>query len=181
MPDGSSALLLGAEGVLGQLMRVEIEAGNSSSEELALQSLFPESTYTIVAYDGPVVRRGDDGTESAILGFEMNRVRSTAEPDPGDFDLGRVYEFTDGLFLWREPNGDYWMNRIIDPALEVSPPLVAPRAVLAHSPFSGEKEVVYFGGFDHNGHLFHNTAWIAKGHLDDLRDGRLALGAQPVP
>lgn len=180
-PDGSSALLLGIEGAIGQVMRVEIEDDDSSFEELTVQSLFSDATYTIVAYDGPVIRTGDDGTEAAILGFEMNRVRWTAEPDPGDFDLGRVYEFSDGLFLWREPNGDYWLNRIIDPTLEVPPPLVAPRTILAHSPFPGEEDVVYFGGFDHNGHLFHNTAWIAKAHLDDLREGRLVLDPRELP
>lgn len=172
--NGGSSLLLGAEGT-GSIVRVDIDAEDTTTNELTLQSRFPESTYTIVAYDGPVRRSLDGGGDAAILGFEMTRVRRTLEPEPDDFDLGRVYEFTDGLFLWRDQDGSYWMNRVVDSTLEVAPPLVAPRAVLAHSPFAGEESVIYFGGFDHNGHLFHNTGWIFKVHLEDLLRGAVSL------
>jgi hypothetical protein len=42
--------------------------------------------------------------------------------------------------------------------------LVAPRSILA-SPFPGERDAVYFAGYDANKAPAHDTAWIARAAL----------------
>jgi hypothetical protein len=175
--DGGQSLLVGIENLAGAVVRVDPDQDFTAEEELLFNEMFPGTSYTIVAYNGPGVRRLDDGSEIALLGLEMNRVRTRLKPPPEPFDLGGHYEFTDGLFLVRGADGGYRLNRVRDHTLEVHPPLVAPRAVLTRSPFEGEENVVYFGGFDHNGNLSHNTGWIFKAHIDDVMSGGIEMGA----
>ena len=173
-PDGETSVLVGIEGLNGRVVRVDPTSGDVASVEFDPLTRLGPAIYGIAAYNGPEVRRLPDGTEAALLGLELLRPRALG-PGLQEPDLGRVYEWTDGLLLWREPDGAYRLSRIIDHTLEVHPPVIGPRAILAHSPFPSEEDVIYFGGFDHNGHLFHNTAWIFKAHVDDVR------GAPPSP
>jgi hypothetical protein len=174
-PDGGRHVLVGIENVAGAVVRVDPAAGDSVTEEFSVNDTFPGTSYSIVAYNGPASRTLDNGQQVVLLGMEMNRVRSNPEPAPEPFDLGGHYEFTDGLFLLRTPEGDYKLQRIGDPTLEVAPPLVAPRTILTHSPFPGEEGVIYLGGFDHNGNLSHNTGWIYKVHIDDILASAVSL------
>jgi hypothetical protein len=175
-PQGGSSILVGIENVAGAVVRIDPDEGDKATEEFSVSEQIPGSSYTIVAYNGPAVRKLEEGEELAVLGIEINRVRTTLEPSAASFDFGRYYEFTDGLFLVRLSENDYRLQRIRDPAIEVPPPLVAPRTVLMQSPFPGEEHVIYIGGFDHNGNLSHNSGWIYKVHLDDVLSG-----AEPLP
>jgi len=179
--DGGQSLLVGIENLAGAVLRIDPDNDHAAEEELLFNEAFPGSSYTIVAYNGPRVRQLDNGSEIALLGLEMNRVRTQLQPPPEPFDFGGHYEFTDGLFLVRSADGSYRLNRVRDHTLEVHPPLVAPRTVLTQSPFEGEENVIYFGGFDHNGNLSHNSGWIFKAHLEDVLKGGIALptGAGP--
>ncbi len=172
--DGSEVLLFSIEGPNSRIVSVDPESGFQAEDELLpLQILGPAVT-GLAAYNGPVVRELANGADAAILGLEIFRSlqlgRGVEEPD-----LGRFYDWTDGLVLWREPNRQYRLSRIVDPTLEVHPPMIGARAILGHSPFEGEEDIVYLGGFDHNGQLFHNTAWIVKVHVEDLRQDATLL------
>jgi hypothetical protein len=173
-PNGPVSLLAGIEGPNSRVVRVDAVSGAALDELLPLQDLGP-AIYGIIAYNGPEPVVVEEGGVAIAMGMEILRIRGDFGLGIQDPDLGRVYEWTDGLMLWREPDGGYSLNRVHDRSLEVHPPLVGPRAILGRSPFDGEEDVVYIGGFDHNGHPFHNTAWIFKVHVDDLREGLLQM------
>lgn len=173
-PDRTVALLSGIEGPSSRVVRVDASSGAAVDELLPLQELGP-AMYGIIAYNGPEPRRLEDEGIAHVMGMQILRIRGDFGLGIEEPDLGRVYEWTDGLMLWRDPDGGYSLNRVHDRGLEVHPPLIGPRAILGQSPFDGEENVLYIGGFDHNGHPFHNTAWIFKVHVDDLREGLLQL------
>jgi hypothetical protein len=168
--DGQTPLLFSIEGPNCRIVRVDPDQDHRAVDELLPLEILGPAITGLAAYNGPVTRTLPDGTHAAILGLEIFRSLQLG-PGVEEPDLGRIYDWTDGLVLWREPDGRYRLNRVVDPTLEVHPPLVGARAILGHSPFEGEEDIVYIGGFDHNGQLFHNTAWIVKVHVDDLRDG----------
>jgi len=169
---GEPLLLFGIEGPNNRMVSVDAADDHLASVEIVPVELLGPSLTGLAACNGPAARELDDGSIAAISGVEVFRPLQLGSgiDDP---DLGRFYDWTDGLVLWREPDGSYVINRIVDPTLEVHPPLVGARAILAHSPFPGEEDIVYLGGFDHNGQLFHNTAWIFKAHVEDLARGIL--------
>jgi len=173
---GGVSLLFGIEGNNSRVVRMKPAADQRALVEFLPLDLLGPALYGIIGYNGPALRRLAGGS-ALIMGMELLRVRGDIGLGIQDPDLGRIYEWTDGLILWRTPQGSYSLNRIFDRTLEVHPPLVGPRAILGQSPFPGEEEVVYVGGFDHNGHPFHNTAWIFKVHVDDLAAGLLNFPA----
>ena len=75
-----------------------------------------------------------------------------------------TYHFSrDAQYLIRRCDGESQIRTIIDPGLHPQPPLVSTRAVVL-SPFpSDQPGTIYAAGFDANGKLYHNTAWIYKG------------------
>jgi len=112
-------------------------------------ALFAVVTLAVVAIGGC---GEDDGGDTTTFSPEVDWQRTEARADCESFTPTRLPFFG-----------------------ELHPPLVGPRAILGHSPFPGEEDVVYIGGFDHNGHPFHNTAWIFKVHVDDLAAGLLTF------
>ncbi len=168
--DGSDVLLFSIEGPNSRIVSVDPGDGHRAEDELLPLVILGPAVTGLAAYNGPVTRALADGTDAAILGLEVFRSLQLG-PGVEDPDLGRFYDWTDGLVLWREPDRNYRLNRIVDATLEVHPPMIGARAILGHSPFEGEEDIVYLGGFDHNGQLFHNTAWIVKVHVEDLRQG----------
>lgn len=167
-PDGEASVLFGIEGLNDRVVRVDPQSGYAATVEYDPLAELGPAVYGIAGYNGPEVRRLPEGGEAVLLGLELLRPRALGpgRPEP---DLGRWYEWTDGLLLWRESADVYHVDRIVDRTLEVHPPVIGPRSILTHSPFASEPDVLYVGGFDHNGHLFHNTAWIFKAHVDDVR------------
>lgn len=60
------------------------------------------------------------------------------------------------------------------------PMLEAPRA-FSLSPFAGEENVIYFGGFDANFHPSTNKAWIFKAGLNTVLAGTGGSSSAPAP
>ncbi len=168
-------ILFGIEGPNSRVVRLDPADRHRPTVEVNTVQRLGPAIYGIIGYNGPAGRSLGDGQSALVLGMELLRIRADFGLGIQQPDLGRFYEWSDGLVLWRAPDGGYTLNRIFDRTMEVHPPLVGVRAVLGQSPFRGEEDIAYLGGFDHNGHLSHNTAWIFKVHLDDLRDGILAL------
>lgn len=171
-PNGEISVLFGIEGLNDRVVRVDPQSGDAATVEFDPLARLGPAIYGIAGYNGPEVRRLSDGDEAVLLGLELLRPRALG---PGLPDLGRWYEWTDGLLLWRESADAYRLTRIVDRTIEVHPPVIGPRSILTHSPFESEEDVIYVGGFDHNGHLFHNTAWIFKAHVDDVRSTASAV------
>ena len=168
-PDGEPSLLFGIEGVSSRLVRVDPGRDHAATVELRLVDTMPHTRYALVGYNGPRVLAGD-ARPVTLIGAYLTRPRTTAEPPPEEHELGDFQDMSDGVVLVRRDDGAYAVNRVHDRTLEVHPPLQGVRAILTESPFPGEEDVVYFGGFDHNNHLFHNTGWIMKAHIDDVTD-----------
>ena len=87
-----------------------------------------------------------------IVGFE-----STIQG--GNYPSWNGY-YSGALFAIRNSNGEYSLEGINEFILLNDPPLVATRCYV-QSPFPNEN-AIYFGGFDPNGFLSTNKAWIYK-------------------
>ena len=68
--------------------------------------------------------------------------------------------YSGALFAIRNSNAEYVLEEINEAILFDNPPLVATRCYV-ESPFPNEN-AIYFGGFDPNGFLSTNKAWIYK-------------------
>lgn len=64
------------------------------------------------------------------------------------------------MYVLRDSNAEYSIHEVNNVANDNDPPLVATRCYV-ESPFENEN-VLYFGGFDPNGNISTNNAWIFK-------------------
>jgi len=83
----------------------------------------------------------------------------------GDAALQWHRFYKGGVFGIRSADATYRTGLINGPWRPSKPILVAPRA-FAHSPFPGERNVIYFGGHDANGQDSTDMAWIFKASVD---------------
>ena len=67
----------------------------------------------------------------------------------------------------RHPDATYDVHRIGANHPVTGSPLVATRAI-ALSPFADDPNRIYFGGYDANKVLCHNTAWILRASKPDV-------------
>jgi hypothetical protein len=87
-----------------------------------------------------------------VIGFE-----STIQG--GNYPMWNGY-YGGGLYVLRNSNAEYMIEEINNIIFENDPPLVATRCYV-ESPFENEN-ALYFGGFDPNGYISTNNAWIYK-------------------
>ena len=72
-----------------------------------------------------------------------------------------------GMYAIRSANGAYRVKEVNGRWNGCKPILVAPRAYTL-SPFNGEKDAfIYFGGWDGNNMITHNSAWIFKTSVEE--------------
>ena len=112
-----------------------------------------------------------------LFGFESTYLPSVVEANQQakprvlekDAPARKAYFAAEGRYLIRHAKGtdiSYEMAEVVDPNL---PTLVAVRTI-AVSPFPEDRgRALYFGGFDCNKVLSHNTAWIYRGVLAEDR------------
>jgi hypothetical protein len=87
-----------------------------------------------------------------IVGFE-----STIQG--GNYPTFNGY-YAGALYVLRNSDAQYFIEEVNGPIVNENLPLVATRCY-AQSPFPNE-DAIYFGGFDPNGYLSTNKAWIYK-------------------
>ncbi|MAV58424.1 MAG: hypothetical protein CMG07_00530 [Candidatus Marinimicrobia bacterium] len=92
-----------------------------------------------------------------IIGFESTIVG-------GDYPSWNGY-YSGALYAKRYSNGEYVLEQVNELITSTDPELVATRCYVK-SPFEGEN-AIYFGGFDPNGFISTNKAWIYK-KIDSL-------------
>jgi hypothetical protein len=109
--------------------------------------------YTIVAYNDMAKIGGS--VLMGVMAFIPRTLPVAAGHALVDVGYGQVE--SGGWYLVRDPGGRYSLHPV---TANFRHPLVAVRTI-ALSPFAGDA-VVYFGGYDANKALVHNTAWIAR-------------------
>ena len=87
-----------------------------------------------------------------IIGFESTIVG-------GDYPSWNGY-YSGALYAKRHSNGEYVLEQVNESITYADPELVSTWCYV-ESPFDGEN-AIYFGGFDPNGFISTNKAWIYK-------------------
>jgi hypothetical protein len=187
---GKQVLLVGEEGGVMRIIRIDPDTGLASVEVDAKNSLTNgwnmDVIYGIVAYNNMPSWTTSNGALKRIIGLEAFFSRNTLDPRPKrSFNLlaeGGKLE-GNGWYILRNAADSFQLVRIPN---VVDTPMVAVRTA-AQSPFADECDAngrvcaMYFGGFDANKSSLatpcsvppctfpplipvnvHNTAWIAK-------------------
>jgi hypothetical protein len=155
---GREALLAAVEGNAPRLVRIDPTTGGEATE-LDLQDFLATTwgmrvNYTIAAYND-MTKVGD----AVLLGLMAFVPRNAAIPAGHSVvDVGYGQVESGAWYLARRPDGHYDLHRV---AAAFAQPLVATRTIRV-SPFPGERDAIYFGGYDANKTAAHNTAWITK-------------------
>jgi hypothetical protein len=158
---GGDMLLAAVEGNAARLVRVDPATGGEATE-LDLEEFLPRAwgmpvDYVIAGYNDMAKVGG-----SVLLGLEAFVPRNAAIPDGHSIvNVGYGQLESGGWYLVRRPDGHYDLHRI---AAAFAQPLVATRTIRA-SPFAGDADGIYFGGYDANKAPAHNTAWVARASL----------------
>jgi len=164
---GSDALLAAVEGNAPRLVRVNPSDGGEVTE-LDLDDFLERAwamrpNYMIAAYNDMTRVRSPGGGDCLLIGlmaFIPRNVPITAGHSVVDVGYGQVE--SGAWYLVRWPDGHYDPHRVV---ASFDQPLVATRTIRA-SPFIGDRDAIYFAGYDANKAPAHNTAWIARGTLD---------------
>ncbi|MFL2988810.1 MAG: hypothetical protein ACJZ03_03565 [Candidatus Neomarinimicrobiota bacterium] len=122
---------------------------------LHIQDYLPGATsnYVLGAYNEFYkVVNSENNEYYHIIGFE-----STIQG--GDYPTWNGY-YSGAMYVLRDSNAEYSIHEVNNVANDNDPPLVATRCYV-ESPFENEN-VLYFGGFDPNGNISTNNAWIFK-------------------
>ncbi len=169
-PDGSGReFLLCYQSDPPIIERIEPELNFKVTTELNVRSFFEKEwggklgSYVVAAYnDMTLVKHPFTGENITLIGTWL------PHPDGETTDISKS-----SWYLVRSENGEYTYNRIFDqydPLSKRKYGLRATRAICP-SPFPGEKNVFYVGGFDQTGSAWGNTIWIYKGVLTTIPSG----------
>ena len=109
------------------------------------------------------VKKTGSGEIFHLIGFEQRIKGSDDSVKWNKYYRGAMFAIRSrqGQYRVREVNGKYSASK---------PTLIAPRA-FAQSPFPGEENIIYIGGFDANGFDATDKAWIFKVDInEELKD-----------
>jgi hypothetical protein len=158
---GREVLLAAVEGNAARLVRIDPTTG-AEATELDLEDFLARAwgmrvNYTIAACNDMTKVGG-----AVLLGLMAFVPRNAVIPAGHSvIDVGYGQVESGAWYLVRRPAGHYDLHQI---AAAFTQPLVATRTIRV-SPFPGESDAIYFGGYDANKAAAHNTAWIAKSAL----------------
>ena len=163
-PSGHSEVLLAAiEGSSARIVRIDPRDGGEVSEldlpDFLRQQWGMPASYVIGAYNDMAKVRDAAGGEMLLIGLEAFiplQAQTAAGHNIVSVGYGRLE--AGGWYLVRRSNGHYDLRQI---AAGSGRALVATRSIRA-SPFSQERDAVYFAGYDANKAPAHDTAWIVR-------------------
>jgi hypothetical protein len=164
---GREMLLTAVEGNAARLVRIDPATGTEVTEldlgQILARAWGMRVNYTIAAYNDMTRVHVPDRGDVLLLGlmaFIPRNVLIAAGHSVVDVGYGQVE--SGAWYLVRWPDGHYDLHRV---AASFDQPLVAARTIRA-SPFIGDRDAIYFAGYDANKAPAHNTAWIARGTVD---------------
>ena len=164
--NGQQSLLAAVEGDAARIVRIDPQTGTDVTE-LDLPSFLSKSwgmraAYSIAAYNdmsSVSVSGVGDVLIVGLMAFVPRGVPAAYGHTLVDVGYGQVEG--GAWYLVRWPDGRYELHQVNAPFPQ-SP--VAVRSIRV-SPFAGDENTLYFGGFDANKASAHNTAWIARAKL----------------
>jgi hypothetical protein len=164
---GGGALLAAVEGNAARIVRIDPRSGTETTE-LELAAFLTSKwrmrvNYIIAAYNdmttATIPRRGN----AILLGLEAFVPRTASVPiGHGVVDVGYGEVESGAWYLVRWPDCHYELHQIAAPFPH---PPVSTRSICL-SPFPGDRDAIYFAGYDANKAPAHNTAWIVRTTLD---------------
>jgi len=162
-PSGPDKVLLAAvEGNAGRIVRVDPRDGSETTEidlpDFLRQNWGMPASYVIAAYNDMASIPDPAGGKALLIGLEaFIPLRAEVAAGHGVITVGYGRLEAGGWYLVRRVNGHYDLRQIApsDRAL------VATRSIRV-SPFSEDRDAVYFAGYDANKAPAHNTAWIYR-------------------
>ena len=159
---GKEALLVTVEGSEARIVRVDPTTGGEVSE-LELRPYLAQAwgmpvNSPIAAYND-MARIPVSGGDALLIGLEAFIPRNaTIAAGHSTVDVGYGQLESGAWYLVRWPDGHFDLHRIV--AAFPQPP-VATRTI-HRSPFPGDGDALYFGGYDANKAPAHNTGWIVR-------------------
>jgi hypothetical protein len=168
-PAGNGEVLLAAvEGNAARLVRVDPRTGEEASE-LDLRDFLGHAWggpvgYVIAAYNDMTQLRAPDGRTALAIGLEAFIPPRATLPGHRFVDVGYGKVEAGGWYLVRRADGHYSLREVTLPAPDDQSPLVAVRTILP-SPFPGDAQALYLGGYDANKAAAHDTAWVVRGTI----------------
>jgi hypothetical protein len=163
----SGALLAAVEGNAARIVRIDPRSGAETTElELAAflaRQWSMRANYIIAAYNDMTTASLPRGGNAILLGLEAFVPRTASVPGGHSVvDVGYGQVKGGAWYLVRWPDRRYDLHQIVAPVLH---PLVSTRSICC-SPFPGDRDAIYFAGYDANKAPAHNTAWIVRTTLD---------------
>ncbi len=181
-PSGTGEVLLTAvEGSASRILRIDPTTGADVVELDVIQFLSKEwgarVGYAIAAYNDMTKTYDSQQRPVTLIGLEAFVARRSASPVGHTFvNVGYGQLDDGGWYAVRHSDGRYSLQRITT-GLPLDFALVSTR-VIAASPFSGDGDALYFGGYDANYAPVHNSAWIVRTTRETLT-ARKALPVKP--
>lgn len=174
LPSEDSLLLCWApdEESTGNIIRVDEQNAHAGGhDETSLQALYKRYMADVPEADNPIQNLGcynefypivDPATDETVhvTGFET--LLSGAS-----YTLSWNQYYAGGTYVIRRNSSSYEVHEVNRRYQAGNPIPLAPRAFIS-SPFPGEEQVLYVGGFDSNWLNVHNTAWIFKGGYNEV-------------
>lgn len=165
-PGEDDFLIAAVEGNQSRIVRIDPATG-AETTDLDLAGLLDTAwgtrvSYVIAAYNdmAKVEHRGEGN--DLMIGLEAFIPPNSPRP-PGHTVLDVIHGLEGGAwFLIRHPGGRYELHQVTAEFPVIGRNLVAARTIVA-SPFAGERDAIYIGGYDANDSPAHDTAWIARG------------------
>jgi hypothetical protein len=168
-PGRGPVLLAAAEGNAARIIRISPITGNETTD-LDLTRFLDTAwgtrvSYVIAAYND--MTRAPWGFADGDLAIGLEAFIPPASPRPPNHTVLPVINGLEGgaWFLIRRVGGLYELHQVAANFPNIGQNLVAARTITV-SPFPGESDTLYVGGYDANDTPAHDTGWIARARLD---------------
>jgi hypothetical protein len=172
---GGESLLAAVEGTAARIVRVDPKTGRDATDvdvrDLLADAWRMPVGYVIAAYND-MTKLPQAGGEELLIGLE-SFIPPRAQMPAGHISLNVGHGRLEGgaWYLVRHKDGRYDLRQIKANLPTIGEALVATRSIV-RSPFPGDGDGLYFGGYDANKAAAHNTAWVVRANAATLLGAR---------
>jgi hypothetical protein len=172
---GGESLLAAVEGTAARIVRVDPKTGRDATDvdvrDLLADAWRMPVGYVIAAYND-MTKLPQAGGEELLIGLE-SFIPPRAQMPAGHISVNVGHGRLEGgaWYLVRHKDGRYDLRQIKANLPTIGEALVATRSIV-RSPFPGDGDGLYFGGYDANKAAAHNTAWVVRANAATLLGAR---------